>query len=1008
MYVLGLDVGSVSINGVVANDKGRIVEELPYRRHFGLVFENFREVLSDVLGRYGSKIKCIALTGMHGEFLARRLGLPFEAETISQVVGTIQVMPGVRTIISIGGQDALLFQIGYEKISGIEKWYLEDFAMNGPCASGTGSFIDQQAERLAYAMYDQNWEPSQEKLQQVLDDFISLGLQSTSPATVACRCTVFTKSDMIHLQNKGEPLSNIIAGLHYGNAANFISNIMGNRVVSNPVTFIGGMASNCLQVQVFRSYFPELIVPPHHASLGALGVALIAHEREWSGLPQGNLDTLMREEYEFPITEPLRLELSRFDQDNSIRIRKRKRWQGFLGIDVGSTTTKYAFIDPSGKILHKCYVPTRGKPIEVAQHLLNVLLEATGGFCDILGLATTGSGRNVVGDFIDADLVVDEITAHARGAVHIDPNVDTIFEIGGQDSKYISIDRTHPIDFDMNKVCAAGTGSFLHELANKMNINIVGEFQDIALSARSPIHLTERCTVFMESDLAGYAQKGARREDLIAGLCYAVVHNYLNRVVGRRRIGDRIMFLGGPSLNKGVVSAFERILKRPIIVPRHREVMGAFGAALLVKEMYERGEIRPKQRDLKALSKTSVDFQEVMCHADPKCHNECKLKVYNFIGRKSIWGGECGRYEITHYVGSEERDYVGERNTLFWDFLSSWGVVPGEVSSGKADLPVVGIPLGLHFWEWAVFWVGVFRELEFPVLLSPRTNQEISRKGIESITSETCFPVMVFHGHVRWLLDRADVLFLPNIINMPAYAQNETSFFCPLVESSQYMTRFALDIDPEMVLRPTIYLKDPLPCIASCMYDAFPKSLRPDRNGLTKIVEKSFMAYRNFRNRLYESGRDVMSRAADEQPVWIISGRPYNLYDTRMNLQLGKHLAKRGICAIPLDFLDLSEEDMSDFPRMYWGFGSRVLRAAKFIARSENLYGLHITNFSCGPDSFIEHFYRHVLSDKPALVLEFDEHTAVAGVLTRVEAYQNVVKNFEHRRKNEGKRKIAM
>ena len=227
------------------------------------------------------------------------------------------------------------------------------------------------------------------------------------------------------------------------------------------------------------------------------------------------------------------------------------------------------------EIIHKSYVPTQGKPIEVTQSLLEDHSRRDGRRRSISsGTATTGSGRNVVGDFLNVDLIIDEITAHARGAVEIDPEVDTIFEIGGQDSKYISIANTYPLDFDMNKVCAAGTGSFLHELANKYGINIVGEFQEIALSSETPVKLAERCTVFMESDLVSYHQKGVPRNDLIAGLCYAIVHNYLNRVVGKRKIGQRVMFLGGPSLNKGVVAAFENVLGRGTLVPRHREVSG--------------------------------------------------------------------------------------------------------------------------------------------------------------------------------------------------------------------------------------------------------------------------------------------------------------------------------------------------------------------------------------------------------------------------------------------------
>ncbi|MFH1242959.1 MAG: acyl-CoA dehydratase activase, partial [Pseudomonadota bacterium] len=259
-----------------------------------------------------------------------------------------------------------------------------------------------------------------------------------------------------------------------------------------------------------------------------------------------------RREMSVPVALRLNLRQTAFPETNEIQANAARRKAGFyLGIDVGSTTTKYALVTEDGVIVHKSYVPTQGKPIEVTQRLLKYLSDNVDRDIELLGTATTGSGRNVVGDFLDVDLIIDEITAHARGAVEIDPDVDTIFEIGGQDSKYIYISNAHPLDFDMNKVCAAGTGSFLHELANKYGINIVGEFQEIALGSLSPVKLAERCTVFMESDLVSYHQKGVLRDDLIAGLCYAIVFNYLNKVVGKRKIGKRIMFLGGPSLNKG-------------------------------------------------------------------------------------------------------------------------------------------------------------------------------------------------------------------------------------------------------------------------------------------------------------------------------------------------------------------------------------------------------------------------------------------------------------------------
>ena len=595
-FAVGLDAGSVSVNCVVLDAAGRIVHEEPYRRHFGRPAAAALAALEAVRDKFGpAAIASVTFTGSNGQALAARLGVPWEPETVAQILGAVHVAPGVRTIIAIGGQDAALFALDWEG----ERWRLEHFAMNGPCASGTGSFIDQQAERLTAAFAASSAQGDQGQLEALLAAFIREGLASEAPAPVACRCTVFTKSDMIHLQNKGEPLANIIAGLHEGNAANFLSTIVGTRRLESPVIFLGGVASNPLQVRAFRRRYPDLAVPPHHTSLGAVGAALASQRAGRTAA----------------------LDISRLGERAGSRRRsgaahrpaagragaagRRPTAQlpaadaaaladgAWLGIDIGSTTTKFALVDTGGRLLAKRYVPTRGRPIEVARDLVAGLCADLGGGVRLLGLATTGSGRQVVGDFLAADLVIDEITAHARGAIAADPEVDTIFEIGGQDAKYIRLEQRHAVDFDMNKVCAAGTGSFLHELAAKLGVDIVGEFETVALASPAPVQLAERCTVFMESDLVSALQRGAPRDDLIAGLALAVVRNYLNRVVGRRAIGRRVMFLGGPSLNRAVVAAFEQVLGRPVAVPPHREVMGAFGAALAVRDAAARGEIAP-------------------------------------------------------------------------------------------------------------------------------------------------------------------------------------------------------------------------------------------------------------------------------------------------------------------------------------------------------------------------------------------------------------------------------
>ncbi|UCF85406.1 MAG: hypothetical protein JSV50_07170, partial [Desulfobacteraceae bacterium] len=589
-FYVGIDAGSVSVNCIVISDKREIIYEYPYDRHLGKVEERVSALIEGLYREFGEEnIQAIAFTGNHGQKLSEKFGVLYEFETISQVLGALFIKPDVKSIISMGGQDTALLQINQFHVEaplaeqeahasqspGRSDWELEYFNTNGPCASGTGSFIDQQAQRLATSIYGGNTNTSQDHIDKILADFVELGLKSQKPANVACRCTVFTKSDMIHLQNKGEKLEDIIHGLHVGNARNYISTIVGNRTLAYPIIFVGGLSLNVLQVKAFKSYFPELVVPPFNTSVGALGVALQAFDsarEDWVDSEKLK-DAGSATDVSMPIAPRLSLDQTAFPETNAIQLKTyHKENRVYLGIDIGSTTTKYAVITKDGEIIHKSYVPTQGKPIEVTQRLLAVIRDDLGNKIQIAGTATTGSGRTVVGDFLNADLIIDEITAHARGAVEIDPEVDTVFEIGGQDSKYIFIAHTHPLDFDMNKVCAAGTGSFLHELANKHGINIVGEFQEIALSSESPVKLAERCTVFMESDLVSYHQKGATRKDLIAGLCYAIVHNYLNRVVGKRKIGKRVMFLGGPSLNKGVVAAFENVLGRGLIVPRHREV----------------------------------------------------------------------------------------------------------------------------------------------------------------------------------------------------------------------------------------------------------------------------------------------------------------------------------------------------------------------------------------------------------------------------------------------------
>lgn len=994
-FHVGIDAGSVSLNSVVINTKGEIVSESPYERHLGKVEEVLSALVENLFERFGEdNILSVSFTGNHGKQFSDKLDAFYEFETISQVLGTLHIVPDIRTIISMGGQDTALLQINHFG----EDWELEYFNTNGPCASGTGSFIDQQAQRLATSIYTDEADISKGRIEKILTDFIDLGSKSEKAANVACRCTVFTKSDMIHLQNKGERLEDIIYGLHVGNARNYLSTIVSNRELEQPIVFIGGLSLNRLQVKAFRSYFPQLIVPPYSTSIGALGVALQAlHSGITKTLDLEKLrDIGLKRNDSVPLAPRLTLKKTAFPGGDRLKVKPiRKKSNVYLGIDIGSTTTKYALINEDRAIVHKSYVPTQGKPIEVAQFLLKHLRDDIGKKIEIVGTATTGSGRGVVGDFLNVDLIIDEITAHARGAVEIDPEVDTIFEIGGQDSKYISLKNTYPLDFDMNKVCAAGTGSFLHELANKYGINIVGEFEKIALSSSEPVKLAERCTVFMESDLVTYHQKGVEEKNLIAGLCYAIAHNYLNRVVGKRMIGKRVMFLGGPSLNKGVVAAFENITGHALIVPPHREVLGAYGAAISVQEKLRiKNKSRSSFRGLEKAIKDQMEYREKICHADPNCHNECKLKVYDFDGRRSIWGGDCGRYELTRSDSPKKENFFALRQRIWETYMAGvYEELHDEPILDIDNRPTIGMQRALYGHQTSILWAHFFDKLGFRLVLTPTTNPRISKAGIESMVAETCYPVKVSHGHIKELIGKTRYLFMPHIITMPTPEASETGFYCPLVQSNSCMVRMALDINMDTAVSPVVHLKHDPNTLALEIKEQIQSRLGVSGREIKRALNYALERERQFIGEMTRKGQEILDAHNLEEPLVLVTGRPYNLYDERLNLRLGRNLAKIGMKGLPIDFIDVSRIDLSDFPSMYWGSGAQILRGARFAANHPNCFGLHLTNFGCGADSFIEHFYKHIMGDKPYLILELDEHSAVAGVMTRLEAFKNVIEN---------------
>ncbi|MBI5683014.1 MAG: CoA activase, partial [Deltaproteobacteria bacterium] len=600
--------------------------------------------------------------------------------------------------------------------------------------------------------------------------------------------------------------------------------------------------------------------------------------------------------------------------------------------------------------------------------------------------------RYLTGDFVGADCIRNEITAQATAAAHIDPTVDTIFEIGGQDSKYIALKDGVVVDFEMNKVCAAGTGSFLEEQAEKLGISIKNEFSDLALSCGSPASMGERCTVFIESDMVHHQQNGAKKDELAAGLSYSIVHNYLNRVVGDRRIGNNIFFQGGTAANLGVVSAFEIVTGKKITVPENHDVTGAIGVAMLAKEERVMGHgswVRTKFKGFD-LSKKKYTLTSFKCR---DCANVCDIKQVTVEGEKPLYyGSRCEKYDINRASDKHNHlpDLYQEREKALY----------GSYKGRKLpdDVPSIGVPRALFIYEMYPFWKAFFNELGYKVILSSPTNREIIREGVERIVTETCFPIKIAHGHVQDLINKGvKKIFIPSIINLkPAKEGHAFTYHCPYVQTMPYLTASAFDfkaLDVE-ILKPVIHFNKRERYVKKDFYE-FGYMLGRNKAEVDKALDIAWSSQRIFHNKRMKIGEDAVKKIKSNEIALVIVGRPYNTMDNGINLELPQKLMDMNILAIPFDMLPLDDAiDDAIAVDIYWRSGQRIIAAAKLLRDMPNLYAVYITNFGCGPDSFITHFFKDMSKGKPFLQLEIDEHSADAGAVTRCEAFMDSLKNI--------------
>jgi predicted CoA-substrate-specific enzyme activase len=993
---LGIDIGSVSLNLVLMDEEMRVVKER-YVRTRGKPLETALETLERLFSEIPpSGIDGVAFAGAGTSVLADLYRIKPVNEVVAQAKATATFYPDVRTIIEIGGEDSKLIVLEQDPKTG--RLRIRDFAMNTLCAAGTGSFLDQQASRLGVS---------------IENEWGQMALRSVHVPRIAGRCSVFAKSDMIHLQQEGTPDYDIVAGLCFAMARNFKAGIGKGKEFLPRIAFQGGVAANAGMVRAFTKTLElgagELLIPEHFASMGAIGALLVARERG----ELGRITSLqpMREYLETrrygggelhpPLKDdkyPLVIEPDPFPPGtDAVDV--------FVGVDVGSISTNVVAVDTKGRVLAREYLMTAGRPLAAVTdglYKVGLALEERGGKgrVRICGCGTTGSGRYLTGDFIGADIVKNEITAHATGAAFINPNVDTIFEIGGQDSKYISLENGAVVDFTMNKVCAAGTGSFIEEQSERLGVGLTtGEFNRLALSADEPPAMGERCTVFIETDINRNQQRGVEVDDLCAGLCYSIVQNYLNRVVEEHRIGNVIFFQGGTAYNRGVKMAFEKVTGKPIIVPPHHDVLGAIGMALIGRDGWDgKSPSKCKGFDLRNVA---YSFDTFECE---DCANRCEIHVVEIKGDRTLrYGSRCGKYDEAQResLGKHLPRLFVERQKLM--DASVYAGPPHTAPPQKDGQPrrKVGLPQMTNFWELMPLFRALFTELGFEVVLSSRTNRNLIAEGIEQTAAEPCFPVKVAHGHVRDLVKKGvDYVFLPVVVDMPKASDDiVNSYVCPYVQALPYMAPAAMDdVDWEKrLIRPVLHFSRGREAMRREL-EAMALGLGVGRSQARRAVAEAFAAQDRFQRSLTDRGREVLASLGPNDTALVIISRPYNGCDPGLNMNIPEKLRDLGCLAIPLDMLPLDEEDISaDHPHMYWKYGQKILAGARIIARDRRLYPVYITNFGCGPDSFIMKFVARELQGKPCLILEVDEHSADVGAITRCEAFLDSLKAVRQR-----------
>lgn len=869
-----------------------------------------------------------------------------------------------KAVASLGAENFIVYNLNNSgNISSIET--------GNKCASGTGEFFLQQIRRMNVD----------------ISEAVNLARESDI-YKVSGRCSVFCKSDCTHALNKGVPVGRVCAGL-CSMIADKIIDLLG-RNISFPILAIGGVTRNHAVMHFLKKKVPFLTIPEFADTFEALGAAFYALEnRHEFSINKENIFNFNNSSYNLHCNISNGHNLVSFKSDITAQVHDND--QCIVGLDVGSTTTKAVLMRLSDNaIVASVYLRTNGNPIKASQECYKALEKQLSVNCSILAIGTTGSGRQIAALHAQTPAVVNEIIAHAAAAAFYDPEVDTIFEIGGQDAKYTFLVNGVPADYAMNEACSAGTGSFLEEAA-KESLNIdYKDIADIALRGTNPPDFNDQCAAFISSDIKNATNECIDRENIVAGLVYSICLNYVNRVKGQRPVGKKIFMQGGVCYNNAVPLAMANLIGKEIIVPPNPGLMGAFGVALETKSLLTRGLLKKSSFDLHTLANRDVTYgKSFICNdLSSKCNRKCEISMLIFDNKKYPFGGACNKYYNMVFDGpknSSEFNFVKTRNDLLFDTFSSPDPKNASLSVGipKSFLTYLLLPLYSHF----------FTSLGCKVILSDNVNHE----GIKYKRTSYCFPGEVSHGnYFNLLLKKPDFIFLPKVTEL--FVENSQSrkpehqSTCLLLQSEPYFIKSAFKEikNKPQTLSPLLDFSQGFDSQKEAFINMgliLGKSASQSADAYNKGIEN----LKIFNKSLKEIGLKFLHNLQLDNPqtAIVLFGRPYNAFANEVNLNIPEKFASRGIHLIPWDILPFENEELN--MDMCWALGQNLMKASAFVSKHQQLFGTYITNFSCGPDSFLITYFRDIMGSKPSLTLELDSHTADAGVNTRIDAFLDII-----------------